>query len=613
MGLTGEESLETQPAPEKYIGNTLSNRELYRKSYLIEFYSDDENRPTDVFTFSLPPENEELTYTQRKAETKTFGGLHVDEYGIDAAKIVLSGSTVNQALKMIYRGNQSSMWLSGEEEIYYLRDLIQKYRSIDSLQRNQKGKIVIYDLSKTSYLNTEGHRTPIKNYWQAFPGDFKIRRSSDRPFTYKYSFEFTGIDLEDGGVFISEEGPPNPELDKDKPEQIQEIMDELFGNKDTGKKGALDSIKNEKIDKEEIEEKVKRVMEKNGEVSNAINDMGNIKSYSFSLDMIDEMIDSVSDRVVGFINDATRKINDISELIALPRTIEMKLVNLGMEVVNATQNLRRACDDLVESCRLTLSAEGYKIPQEVLDQFEMNYEEFKDSITENLNKIQNLSNELVAAAKSSTIPDVMVGNPDPETGGQRIVLSYGYTSVTLKSTDTLESLASQYFGDPDKAIDIATYNGVASLNDLQPGATIRLPITQLTRKISNNRIYARREDRDNYGRDILLTDDGWIVTSASGDYELTSGPKNLSQAVLLRLRESVAKRIRLNAYGIRTNIGDPTAGKAYILSSIELTVRNDPRVSSVDNIRFTGVGDSMNVSIIYRDINSVSGNATGRV
>jgi hypothetical protein len=111
----------------------------------------------------------------------------------------------------------------------------------------------------------------------------------------------------------------------------------------------------------------------------------------------------------------------------------------------------------------------------------------------------------------------------------------------------------------------------------------------------------------------LLTGDGRIATSASGDYELSSGAENLSQAVLLRLRESVARRIRVNAYGIRTNISDPTAGKAYILSSIELTVSSDPRVASVDDIRFTGAGDSMNVIVIYSDINSAGGNAAGRV
>jgi hypothetical protein len=220
---------------------------------------------------------------------------------------------------------------------------------------------------------------------------------------------------------------------------------------------------------------------------------------------------------------------------------------------------------------------------------------------------------MAAAAQSSSIPEVTVGNPDPETGARRIILSYGDTSLMIKDTDTLESLASQYLGDPDKAVDIATYNGVASLSDLKPGDIIKIPITVRTQRMKRNLIFARREDRDNYGKDIMLSDDGLIMTSRSGDYALTSGVKNLSQAILLRLRESVAKRIRLNAYGIRTNISDPAAGVAYIISSIELTVSRDPRVSSVDNIRFSSGGDYLNVNVDYSDINKAGRNIAGRV
>jgi hypothetical protein len=243
----------------------------------------------------------------------------------------------------------------------------------------------------------------------------------------------------------------------------------------------------------------------------------------------------------------------------------------------------------------------------------MNDSEFKDSITANLDGAQNAANGLAAAAKSSDIPDITIGNPDPETGEQRVMLSYGHSVVTVKDTDSLESLAARYLGEPDRAIEIATYNGIASIGSLSPGDTVLIPVTTITGKMSGNRVYARREERDNYGRDIRLTGDGYIVTSASGDYALTEGTENLSQAVLLRLRESVVKRIRMNAYGIRAGVGDPTAGKAYILSSIELTVGGEPRVLSVDSIRFQGSGDFLNVTVAYRDINGASGSAEGRV
>jgi hypothetical protein len=569
------------------------NKQLYRKAYLIDFYGDDKT-PEATFTFSIPPESEELTYTQRKSETKTFGGLHVDEYGTDAVKIVLSGSTVNQSLKMIYGGGKGDKWLSGEDEIYYLRDLILKYRSVDSLRRAQKGKIIIYDLSKT-YMNTDKtSRNNIKNYWQVFPGDFKIRRSSDRPFAYKYSFEFTGVSLEEGGEFNSAGEPPG--LDPGKLGLVQKIAEGLGA--------ALNFI-------DGINAWVNDVLDKANRLSGLLKILGNVMSYASStLTGID---DSARDAAAGFIDGANGVAEGASSIVSLPRAIQLKALNIGVDVQNAAKNLVGACDALAKNCRLILNTLGYAIAREVLDQYGMNDEEFKDSVNTNLNDMENAANALCAAAKSAEIPDVAAGNPDPETGEQRIVLFYGYTSVMLKSTDTLESLASAYLGDPDRATDIAAFNGVASISGLAPGDIIKIPVTAPNGKMRSNRIYARREERDSYGRDIRLTDNGNIVTSVSGDYALAEGVRNLSQAVLLRLRESVAKRIRINAYGIRANIGDPAAGKAYILSSIGLTVGSDPRVSSVDSIYFTGAGDSMDVSVVYRDINSAGGNAAGRI
>jgi hypothetical protein len=195
---------------------------------------------------------------------------------------------------------------------------------------------------------------------------------------------------------------------------------------------------------------------------------------------------------------------------------------------------------------------------------------------------------------------------------QSVVLSYGYFEVTLTVTDSLESLAAEYCGSPDRAIDIAVYNGVASIDELNPGGTIKIPVLTPSSRHSLNRIYARPEDRDNYGRDIYLDNEGYTAASTSGDYLLTEGGGNLNQAILLRLRESVNRRVRLIAYGIRTNISDPAAGVAYIISSIDLTVGRDPRVSAVDNIKFTGAGDGLDITVDYTDINHTNGSAAGR-
>ena len=45
----------------------------WRKAYMLEFLEGDDLR--ECFTFSVPPESEELQFPQRVTETKTFGGI----------------------------------------------------------------------------------------------------------------------------------------------------------------------------------------------------------------------------------------------------------------------------------------------------------------------------------------------------------------------------------------------------------------------------------------------------------------------------------------------------------------------------------------------------------
>jgi hypothetical protein len=568
------------------IDNVESNRQLYKKAYLIEFYKDNTTEPEEIFTFSIPPESEELTYPQRKTETKIFGGLHVDDYGVYEVKVVLSGSTINQSLKRIYKGGfLSDDYLSGEDEIYYFRDLILKYKELNFLKNNPNAKIIIYDLSKYTGLRTSA----VDNCWQAFNGDFKIRRANDKPFTYKYTLEFTGVPPTDEGKMPGLPGSGALEALNSILKAIKTVLN--FMNR--------------------VQGLVDDVMGYAQMVSDLLKVAGSVMTYAANL--LPNLMDSVGNAATGLINATSSVVDGRNSIISMPRTVQLQALTIGLDLQNATGRLVKSTALLVRNCRDMFASEYWEIPQEVLDQYGTNNEEFKDSVNIMLNRLENSANELAAYAKSSEIPDITIGSPDPETGETGLVLSYGHTMVTLKETDSLESLAVEYMGSPDNAQDIATFNGVASLRDLVPGDVIRIPITTRTVKMTNNLIFARRGDRDNYGRDIMLTDDGFIVASNTGDYQLSKGVKNITQAVLLRLRESNAKRIRIVAYGIRTNISDPTAGIAYIISSIRLTVKNDPRVASVDKIKFKAAGDFLDVNVFYHDINNADGNAEGRV
>jgi hypothetical protein len=569
------------------------------RTYLIEFMTEDGKSTDESFSFSVPPENEELTYGQRKSETKTFGGLHVDDYGAEAVRISISGSTVNQELKKVYQKSGNKL-LTGEQEVYRFRDLIVKYKIGTE---NIKRKIFVQDLSK---FGNEGGK--ISNVWQAFLGDFKIRRSNDRPFTYKYTFEFTGVDTEHAGQ-IDEFS--NTEAVDDAPDPKDVLPD------------FLSKIANLIRSAVEILQKalafIDRVNSFIGEIMGLIDD-------------ILELIDILANIVNYAIDTLTSVVDAVKRIISLPREIQLKVLNIGLELQNSTLRLVKAVDNLSNEVEGMFTSEYWQVPQEVLDEYDMNNEEFKATIRSIINETEDNANYLAAAAKSSAIPEVTIGNPNQSvrsvqtdkgqtsagtTGNTQganatIVLSYGNKNVTITDTDTLESLAQTYYGSPDRAIDIATYNGIASLEEVSVGSTIKIPILQKSKAAGNNRIYARREDRDNYGKDILINDNGMVEASVTGDFKLTGDVTNLEQAVLLRLKESVRKRIRLNMYGIKTNISDPSASVAYIISSIDMTMRAEPRISEVDNISFKGAGDTLDVTVDYRDINNISGNFTGR-
>jgi hypothetical protein len=598
-------------AKDKQHINHFAN-DLYKKAYLIEFMNEDGTEAEEAFTFSVPPESEELSYPQRKTETKTFGGLHVDDYGIDAVKISLSGSTVNQELKLIYNPKSpgGENYKTGEQEIYLLRDLLKEWKSGEKLNQNKIQRVImLYDLSKMSKKGDEF----IKNYWRVFPGELKIRRSSEKPFTYKYSIDFTGVDAD----FFN-----NP-AENFQDGAWESIASRGMGGRPAGGglgggyklnlfeetiKGLLKAVN--WIDG--INGKINNVLQALNDVKKLINTLGNIMKYATST--IGGIMNSFGDTAAGLVDSVTNVVEGVHTVVSLPRTVEMAAVNIGLEVYNAAKKLMRETAVLADECRKMFDPDsGYwDIPQETLDQFEMTDAEFKDAIALMCNDIENIANDTAADAKSGDIPTPIPGEQDPETGGQRFIMTYGYFTVVLKQTDTLESLAAKYYGNADNAVDIAAYNRVASIDELEPGDAIKIPVLTKAGRNAKNRIYARPGDRDNYGRDIALNDNGGILASPSGDYQLTDGVDNLTQAVLLRLRERVAKRVLLNTYGIRTNISDPNAGVAYILSSIDLTMRRDPRVKAVKNIGFTGQGDYLNITVDYTDINNAGRTVRGR-
>ena len=171
----------------------------WRKAYMLEFL--DSTEVVEVFTFSVPPESEEFIFPQRITETKTFGGSVFDDYGNDTYKITLSGSTINEDKKFIYRGLRPPLYLTGTKEIFELQKIIQNWadgKVAKGFFRKEPGtvskrKIYLYDLSKMSVLQIASG-TATRNYWRVFIKDLKIKRDKSKPKTYNYTLEMIGVE-----------------------------------------------------------------------------------------------------------------------------------------------------------------------------------------------------------------------------------------------------------------------------------------------------------------------------------------------------------------------------------------------------------------------------------
>ena len=166
----------------------------WRKAYMLEFL--DGTDVKEVFTFSVPPESEEFVFSQRITETKTFGGSVFDDYGNDTYKITLSGSTINEDKKLIYRGfGNQPLYLTGTKEIFTLQKIIQNWADGNRKETGtvSKRKIYLYDLSKMSVLQIASG-TATRNYWRVLIKDLKIKRDKSKPKTYNYTLDMIGVE-----------------------------------------------------------------------------------------------------------------------------------------------------------------------------------------------------------------------------------------------------------------------------------------------------------------------------------------------------------------------------------------------------------------------------------
>jgi len=545
--------------------------DLYKKSILFEIVNRKSNStPVEAFTLTIPPENIEIEEPQRVHYTKTFGGIFIDDYGPDNLRIVISGNTGGTDVRRTYAKNTSESF-NGKSAFFYFRDTIMRYKSNKAIAKNYDDyDLIIYDLSSYAPDNaieqsframsspmrytvlTEGYVVSLQK--------FKMTRSKEKPLFYNYTIELVGI--RSLGTYSGRACTPVKNPDPQT----------LIGSIRKGLRTVQSFFTRVRNVYDKIESAYKLIDDLEAQINSYFHQTVDIIVYPAKLAKmflgkvreIIEMIDSIGETAEGtwgFIKEEY-----------------LEVVEIAKEVGSAAAALVVFSKTPESGGNITISSSS--VPSK-MDAINSRFAALTVSQAEQFDSIISRSVE-----------------------EKNAVIVYGHTLIKADGSTTLESLATEYYGDPSLAELIAVYNNFESDDDIIPGSSIKIPVILQGGAPSNNFVYSE-DFIDVYGADIRLDSEGNPVVSVNGDYAIIEGPENLIQAINLRLNQELGTRLRLAVYGIRNTVGSAmtnSAPIAYILANIKDTIMQDPRVSKVSNIKIKGLGDKLYMSM---DIHSI--------
>ena len=546
------------------------NEKLWKSAYLIEFFKD--GTLQDAFTFSVPPQNEEFVYPQRVSETKTFGGTVIDDYGNDSCKITLSGTTINQELKLIYRGIKGFKQLNGQDEIFYLKELLQKYGKYTNLSGKE---VRLYAL--TSGRKNKGGKN--QKSWRIFVNELQIKRSKDMPFTYFYTLNCIGVPIES---FVK------PQILEAAIKTVNDAFNSFYGILD----GALETAS-----------QYLSYIDEFSELVSVINN---------NVERVGEYIDSFTGLATGAIDKVT---NVVDETVSLHNTVLSTALRLhpksvAISLYNATADLFSSCKDLKDWWGEFANGDNPEY-KKMCSNYDESEQQLRDIFTKTFCEVYTSSAGLMASVEKNTGTGAQQAITLPGNGAESdsIIIAKGYQEYTYTSGDTWATISQNFYNTPALATMLQLYNSDISLDSMSPGDTIYIP--NISANASNilmaNEIYIEPTVNDIYGKDVKITKEGDIAftQTADGDFVLVSGIGNLNQAILARLSTSINSRVRNVVYGIRNETGsasvDSAAIASYITSSIEETILADPRVDSIEELTWSGGrGETINVTVVYK-------------
>lgn len=556
------------------------NDGFWQRSYLLEFRKN--GSIEESFTFSVPPESEDYDYPQRINETKTFGGIVYDDYGNDTQKITLSGSTGNNDVKRIFRGNAGSdLFMSGKDEIFYLQNMLELYGKTENLSGKE---VWLYPLwGGDQKGQSTGYKTFVKSYRVLIQG-FSIKRSKDNPFFFRYTISMLSIDKATSSFNYS-----------------------------------IPSLKNNPVAAiENVKEKISWYQELKDTMKNALSSWeSQLGKWMNFIDTAQNLIDEINNEIEfwgynlsGFGKAVSSELNDANNLVTSVFNAEKKIVNYSksismsiLDIYASAEKIWKNAIDMYKYSEVIISDKENPVADEISNAFKQTSQEFVDDFHRINEQSVHVAAQIYFGVSnlpdtSETVDDTSSGNQSTTQNQNTPRIVYGSTSRTATSGDSYESIAMDYFGDPSYASLIASYNSRDT--EIKEGDTVFIPILNPTEIPKNNNVLTTEKLNDNYGSDIKI--DNGNIAVRNGDLDIISGSNNLNQAISNRINTTINTRIRIPGYGIKSSIGEQSFTN-YLLSSIEDTVLMDPRVKTVDSVNINGAGDSLEVSITYTDIN----------
>jgi hypothetical protein len=545
------------------------NLRVSKKVYLITFYEN--KKVVHRFAFSIPPQSEEFIQNQRINETKTFGGAVFEDYGNDTLQINLSGTTVNNELRVLEKTNNI---VSGPDEIFMLSNTIKLWGQHDKIY---KKSISLIDLS-------------TGNTWEdVLIKDFNYKRSKENPFAYFYTISFIT-------------SPSNLRYKSQTRLKTPSRGYEQRLDNDISKLNVLSSkfskLKEEiSLAKNKIEKIFKPNFEKVKEIINYLDTLTN------EINQVSKLISDTIGVFSGILIDVT------SASFDLLKSIYGTTESVGTFLFNPIQRIfsdwREAFSIFKRNYPFLKSAflEGGIVDLQYLNADVINeYNNLIQDIQDTLNiSLYNIDNDVCEVSKEvKSLPQqlnvvVKIGQNGES---DELIRVYGELETTVKDSTTYDYLADQYYGDASLGSIIASYN---SNTEFKLGNKIKIPILNESDLFINNEIYANPNNRDNYGVDISIKNGD--INFSDNDIALVYGVDNVNQAINNRLSSQMEERVRQPYYGLVKFVGNSTESLTFLNNSIKTTVSEDPRVLSIDNLKIKGMGDNLQIKLTYTDIN----------